>query len=513
MRWLRLAVCVLLAFSVVAASSVFPPTRAEGKAAQVRVRAFKLLNEGVAAYKRGEYALAAEKLQESASMALNSFRAHYYLGLALIGDRRYSEALEALFVALDLNPTHLIALVAQGDAHLKLGDLEEARASYFRALQLRPEFAPSLDGLARIYDAQADAEQAVAHFRRAIASDLGYAPAYTHLGDFFLREDRFDEAVELLEEAISVRPDFAAGLNRLALAYGRLGLRNLAVATIRKAMELEPGQASHPATLGLLHLDDGQLEIAEGWFQRALELDPQVTDARIGLAEVARIRGEYDGALSQIATAASDPRLDAAIRKRLAEIDRTLRREKTRFAELQAILASGGATPADYAELARIFASRREWDRALQLQRSAGAEPESAERLAYMLFQADRFREAHKLYSELAERTGRADLRINDGVSMARLGDDAAAVEAFRDALTVDPQSRMAHLYMGNSLLRLGRREQAIDAYAEFLARGRKGEAAERVRRILQQIAPQSLPEPEAVVEPQAAEAAPGAAG
>ena len=46
-----------------------------GNAVVVRVDSFRLLNEGVTAYKRGSYAEAVEKLQQSASMALNSFRA------------------------------------------------------------------------------------------------------------------------------------------------------------------------------------------------------------------------------------------------------------------------------------------------------------------------------------------------------------------------------------------------------------------------------------------------------
>ena len=45
--------------------------------------------QGVSAFNRGEYPTAVSKLRECASIALNSFRAHYYLGLALIGERQY----------------------------------------------------------------------------------------------------------------------------------------------------------------------------------------------------------------------------------------------------------------------------------------------------------------------------------------------------------------------------------------------------------------------------------------
>jgi Flp pilus assembly protein TadD len=70
-----------------------------GKAGEVRKQAFKLVNEGVAAYNRADFKAAIVPLQKAAAMSLNSFPAHHYLGLALAGDRRYAEAVEAYKIA------------------------------------------------------------------------------------------------------------------------------------------------------------------------------------------------------------------------------------------------------------------------------------------------------------------------------------------------------------------------------------------------------------------------------
>jgi tetratricopeptide (TPR) repeat protein len=169
--------------------------------------------------------------------------------------------------------------------------------------------------------------------------------------------------------------------------------------------------------------------------------------------------------------------------------------EQARVAELEASVTGWTATPEESGELARIYADRGRWARAIELQRYAGDSPETLETLAYMLFRADRFREAQELYAELSAAGGRADLVINDGVSFARLGDDVAAVAAYRQALALDPTSWKAQLYLGNALLRLGQREEAIEAYRQFLGVGEDGESAERIRRILKQIAPQALPD------------------
>jgi hypothetical protein len=61
-----------------------------GRAGDVRVEAFELLNEGASAYNRGLYDEAVEKLGRCSAIALNSFRAYYYYGLALSASRRYA---------------------------------------------------------------------------------------------------------------------------------------------------------------------------------------------------------------------------------------------------------------------------------------------------------------------------------------------------------------------------------------------------------------------------------------
>jgi tetratricopeptide (TPR) repeat protein len=483
---------VTVAALLLAAAAALPALG--GNAGEVRTRSFTLLNQGVSAYKQGDFATAVAHLEEASSIALNNFRAHFYLGLASIGNRDYPGAIEALTIALDLDPDHLQSHVAIGDAYLKMGDLNESRAAYFRSLKLRPEFPPALDGLARVFEADAEDDKAIASFRRAIDANRGYAPAYTHLGDLYLRQNRFEEAVVLLEEAVDVRPDYAPGLNRLALAYGRLGLNNQAIATIQQAIELEPKNASHPTTLGRLQLDQGFVTAAEESFREALNLDPALPEARAGLAEVARRRGEYDAALRQLDIALADPRTEAPKKARLQTFRDRVVAEQAEVRALEERVASGEAESGDYNDLAEIYASRGMWEDAAEVQRQADPSYSQRERLAYMLFQSQDYAEAHEIYSGLALEGESATLALNSGVTLALLGNDEAAAEAYRRALEIDPAQTVAQLYLGNALLRLGREETAVEHYLEFLEFEQRGESAERVRRILRQVAPEALP-------------------
>lgn len=461
-----------------------------GTANQVRKDAFRLLNEGVAAYNRAAYAEAIPPLQQAAAMSLNSFRAYYFLGLALAGDRRYTDAVEEYKIALDLDPSHLQANVSMADAWLSLGDADEALPYYTRGLKLRAEYAPALDGLARVAEAQADDDKAIALYNRALASDKGLAIAYIHLGQLYLRTNRLDDAVKLLVEAVSVRPDSTPALNSLALAYGKIGFSNEAVATIRKAIDLEPKNPEHRATLGTVLLGMGVTAGAEGSFHEAVALDPGQPQARAGLAELARRRGDYANAAAEIDIALADPRIDHKSKVELTDKRAAIVAESQRAAAVEARGAAADATPQDKISLASLEAGRGHWSRAADLVSETSPAGADRETLAFYLFRAGRFREAHAAYAALAGEERRADLEVNAGASLARLGDDAGAKAAFDRALAIEPEQAEASRYRANTMLRLGDVPGAVAAYRGFLAAHPAGEAAEQVKRVLAQLAP-----------------------
>jgi tetratricopeptide (TPR) repeat protein len=474
--------------AVLAALLVVPPALA-GKASDVRTESFRLVNEGVAAVNRGEYDAAVGPLRRASSMALNSFRAHFYLGVALVGARRYAEAVEPLRIALDLDPKHLQAHVVLGDAYLRQGDVREAMASYTRSLQLRAEFPQGLDGLGRAYEALAQDDRAQEHYERAILSNRAYADAYTHLGDLLLRKGRYDEAIQLLREAITVRPDYGPGFTRLALAYSQIGLDNEAVATVNRAIEIEPAVPEHRAALGSILLRMDRLDVSEVAFLAALDRDSGLPEARRGLAEISRRRGDYAKAKEQLEAILADPRIDARTRRESEELRDALERERERFAALERDAASAG--DGARRELASLYAGRGEWE-AAAAQLVGIAEPTGSDRehLAFARLRQGRFREAATMYAELPRPDGRGDLDLNRGVALARLGDAEGAAEAFAAALGAEPGLTSARAYRANALLRLGRVAEAIDEYKAFLEADPSGEEGQRVRRVLERIAP-----------------------
>jgi len=309
-----------------------------------------------------------------------------------------------------------------------------------------------------------------------------------------LRAGKFDDAVKLLVEAVSVRPDFGPGLDRLAAAYGKLGFSNEAVSTIRKAIELEPADPEHRVTLGQVLLEMGVVAGAEASFQAAIVIDAALPGARSGLAEIARRRGDYDAALLQLDAALADARLDRRLREELTKQRASLAAERDHGAALEALIAAGSATPADRVALSRLEAAKGRFDHAADLLTATAPVGPDRERLAFYLFRAARFGEAHALYAELAHAEKRADLEVNDGASLARLGDDAKAKEALERALAIEPAQPLAKLYLGNALLRMGDAAGASATYRAFLTAFPTGASAEQVRRVLAELTPGATP-------------------
>jgi len=474
---------LLWASALFVASSVLSMTAREAKK-----KAFDSLNEGTLAYEQGDYRRAVDLLREAAAISLNSFQAHYELGLALRDSRLYSDALEPLGIALELNPKHLQAHVAKGDCYLKLGDAAEAEAEYQRALDLQPDYAAAFDGLGRLMEARGRPEEAVTRYRRAIEVNAGYPNAYLDLGDLYQRQGKLQEATTLLLKAIQIRPDFAGAFNRLGVVYARQRLWQEAIAALREAERLEPRNPYHPYTLGRTYRDLGSLRWARESLERALKLDPAFPEVYVDLSSLERRERNYDAALAILdrgLTLVSDGEELEQLREERARVEE----ERERLARLEERVAHDGG-PVEALALARIYEEGGDYERASRVLDSkvdAGkTDPTLVAEMGYYQIKAHRFAEAERTFAALVLR--QADdysTQVNLGIALAGVGRYEQALDAYRAALRLKPQAPEAPLYLGNLFLRLGEYARAAESYEAYLKVASDEEGVGRVRKIL----------------------------
>jgi tetratricopeptide (TPR) repeat protein len=471
-------------------------------AGEARSKSFKLQAEGMRLYREGRYGEAIEAFRQVVGMHLNSFMAWYYLGASLVAERRYAEAIEPLRISLDLQPDYVQGHLALGDAYLKQGETDEARACYLRVLDLQPNYAAAHDGLGRLFESLGKDDEAEAEYRKAIDINVAFADAYTHLGELFLRQGRLDDATGLFLKAIAMKPDFSQAYTRLGVALSRLERFDDAIAAARKSQALSARDPEPYVALARIYTDLQSLRRAQEALDEALRLDPDHVWAHLILADLKRARGDLDAAAGDLKAryerGIDDPRL-----KRVAyDALRSLLADAERLAILRSAAAARPGDAAPAAEMARFLARQGAHLEAAGILEQAAALPRGGPADPALLFEAAseylaarREARAIALFDRIAaDATGPPGLRtaalFNRGVASAAAGLDAEAARAFRDCLALRPDDAQALLYLGNALLRLGRREEARASYAAYLDRAGSGGEADRVRRLLDDLGP-----------------------
>jgi len=458
------------------------------KALEARNIAFKLQSEAMKLYKDGSYKKAVELLRQVTNLSLNSFLAYFYLGLSLSADRQYSEALEPLKIALELEPGHIQAHIALGDVYLKLGDASEARAEYLRALSVQDSYAPAHDGLGRVYEAQGDDDRAIQEYQKALQINVAYPDAYANLGELYLRRGRLDDAIELFLKAIQVKPDFALGYSRLGIAYSREGMVNQAIAAISRGKEIAPQDPLPYLSLGQIFLDAGDLDRAESEIEAALARDTTESEGWLLKARLQMARQDLNGALKALADGLASEIRDPAGRRTLEKAQEAYQATATRIASLTSAITATPDKPEPYLELAALLSDAGALEKSVEPARRAAElspDPSTRLQLAYYLLRAQQSDEAAVILKDLAA-SGSAPALLNLGVAQASLGQDEAAAATYRKYLENHPKDPLPHLYLGNSLYRLGRENEARASYQSYLDLASGDEKTGKVRRLLQ---------------------------
>jgi tetratricopeptide (TPR) repeat protein len=234
------------------------------------------------------------------------------LGLALTGQGR--DALPPLKMAAQLLPNDAGVHNNLGNALGRLGELDEAVASFRRALLLNPDFAEAHNNLGHALLDLGQPDNAAASCRRAIGLRPRYAEAHDNLGCALLELGRFDDAAASHRRALEIEPGFAEARNNLGLAFLELGRVDDALASYRRALELNPEFAEAHNNLGNALRSLGKLDDAVASYRRAVEIKPNFAEAHSNLGIAQRLQGRTDEAQASCRRALEiDPQSAAAL--------------------------------------------------------------------------------------------------------------------------------------------------------------------------------------------------------
>lgn len=297
------------------------------------------------------------------------------------------------------------------------------------------------------------------------------------LGEALERIGALDAAITAYRAALEGNPQFRKASNNLILALVKAGKGEEAIGLARALVAEAPNDADRQFTLGLAQSEQN-IEGAMASFRRALEIDPRHALARYNLALALNRADRTEEAIDQMKqTIAIDSRAEThymlgVIYSHQGDFDPAIR-------ELKLAIGLDARSAQAHIALGSVFRARREWANAeRELQRAIAINPDPA--TGYTLAQVLQQRgdtagatavlaEAEKLRHQ-RELDQQASVLTSVGTARLDAGDFPGALELFRRAVATSEQYAPAYYQMGRALRRLGREQEAHDAFARAAA-------------------------------------------
>jgi tetratricopeptide (TPR) repeat protein len=385
----------------------FIPARAQ--------QAKHLVDEGVAAFERGDTTAARDAFEKALSLKADEVTAHTYLGI--IADRA--------------------------------GDLKEAERHFAAAVKAQPNQASVRNNYGAILMRTKRPKLAAAEFEKSLKIDPNQPSALANLAQIRFAGGAPDDlraSQELFKRAFAIKPDveIARALTAIAL---RLKDYPAAASYYQKyaaALTEESGTSAHDpaarAELGAALFEAGLLKEAEAELGAAINLNPADTDSVVRLARV------------YIAS------------KNLPAAGRTL----------ETSVARGNDPAPVYALLAEVYEQTGHVENAIPAMRLAIQRDPHSERnrFAYAVLLTNTNAPAAaviRLQEALQEFPSSSRLWFALGFANFKLDKNEEADRALRKAIELDPKFAPAFAYLGLIRARTGAYGEAISLYESAL--------------------------------------------
>lgn len=465
---------------------------------------------GYALYQQGEFAAAAEQLEQAYRNGPSAPRAGEALFWAAEsafqrGQQGRAPALERaarLFGEfLERFPEHRQADAARyalAWTHFRRGDYAGAAAAFERFLAL---YQPGSEAVPYTADARlrlADAYLALKRFDAAVAAygriaGPGADYAAFQIGQAHANAGRTAEALAAYDRLLEAYPDSplrAQAQYQKGALYFQQNSYERAIDEYRRVVEEHPGSpvaAKAQYGIGDALYNQGKLREAEAAYRAVLERYPQspfVVDALSGVQFALAAQGQEDR-LDEVVDRYRQQNPNAPVLEELrfrqaegkfqsgnleaavADLTAFLREARDPGLRAAATLYLGRA----YAELGRTAEAQAHLRRAFEAG-GPDVRAEAAARLGSLYLEAARYREALDLYTalgaEAATPEAAAEARTGQGIALlglGRPGEAQARFEAVLETAPDAPQARRARLGLARAHEHQGRATEAIRAY------------------------------------------------
>jgi tetratricopeptide (TPR) repeat protein len=222
---------------------------------------------------------------------------HFNKALTLDAIDRFEEAIYEYETALQFNPGDLEILNSLAVDYTRVGRYDQAIETFERIQELEPDFEPCYCNRIITYTEMGLHDLAEQMFYIAQQIKPNCALCYYNIGNSLFARGQFRKAVGCWLRTAELEMTHPQINYRIAQAYWSCGENDKAKEYFLSEIRLNPGDIDVIFDFGLFQLETGDLESAREKFSRILEFNPRFAPALFYRGEIAFRAGEYEKAV------------------------------------------------------------------------------------------------------------------------------------------------------------------------------------------------------------------------
>ncbi len=248
-------------------------SRAEQGQKAMRV---KFYNQGITAYKGGQYEEAIESFQKAIKEDPKNARFHFNLGLAYGKSKQTVNATESLERAISLDSKYGKAHLALGNLNYNAGKLDVAAENYESAIRNGINDSEMLYILGNTYFYIENYDKAITMYKKASEKKPNDSDYIYNLGMAYIKSGKFNTAITKFEETINIDPKYVQAYYNIGLCYKDLEQYQKGLEVGEKLLKVDPDYAKGYLLMAVIY-NKMQDSYNEGKYLRiAKKMDPSL---------------------------------------------------------------------------------------------------------------------------------------------------------------------------------------------------------------------------------------------
>jgi len=212
-------------------------------------------------------------------LKLSSAQAYQGLGIALAGQKKFQNAIDAYIRSIELNLNDATTYFNLGLAYGELKESQKAIDAYARAAALGCNDATVYLNMGVTYDKLKQTQKAIEYYRKAVEIDPSDELAWNNLAIAYSENGQDEKATDCWHIFLTLKPKEGRAWVSSSLAFQRLKRYREALEAAQQAAILQPYEPSVDYNVGYCHCWLEEFEQAIPPIQRSLQRQPENADA------------------------------------------------------------------------------------------------------------------------------------------------------------------------------------------------------------------------------------------